>query len=328
VPVPVPVPVAGAGVVWFERVPSLVLALVLAAAPKWGPAPAPPPTVWAKAGARGWTLCEDLERKAMSLQANAVARGQSLPGADESWSKHASRCPHVPAVLLQAAQEELSDTAALDPERAELEAMFETHRRRTARALRWVEAALAEVERRAAFAPAQLQYYRAYALVGLGRFDAAALALEQAERAGDVERWRSDRMLAIIEVLRDDLARALWLAHRGVIDAPVQDRLISRYILAYVLDRAGASDEAVEELRRLRREAGHTSHRRAVESVLPMHERVYLRALDHQASGEKSNAIRLWNAYLARPEPAEPDKELARRHREELEPLPPRVGGP
>ena len=306
----------------------IALALTLGAGPKWTPAPVPPPTAWAKAGARSWTLCEDLERKVMSVQANAVGRGQSLPGADESWSKHAVRCPNVPAVLLQAAQDELSDTAALDPESGELEAMFEAHRERTARALRWLEAGLAEAERRATFAHPQLRYYRAYALVGLGRYDAAASALAEADRAGDIERWRSDRMFALIEVLRDDLDRALWLAHRGVIDAPLQDRSISRYIHAYVLDRVGASDEALEELRRLRRESGHTGPRRAVESVLPMHERIYLRALDHQASGEKSNAIRLWNAYLARPEPTEPDKELARRHLGELEPLPPRVGGP
>jgi tetratricopeptide (TPR) repeat protein len=306
----------------------LVLALVWDLGPSWEPAPAPPPTVWAKAGARGWTLCEDIERKALGLQANANGRGHAVPSADEPWSKHASRCPHVPAVLLQAAQDALSDTAALDPEAGDLEAMFATHRKRTSRALRWLDTALSEAQRRAASAPAQARYYRAYALVGLGRYDAAAKALSDAAAAGDIERWRSDRMFALIEVMRGNLERALTLSHRGVIDAPPQDRLISRYIHAFVLDRVGASDEAVEELRRLRRESGHTTHRRAVESVLPMHERIYLRALEHQSSGEKSNAIRLWNAYLARPEPAEPDKELARRHRGELDPLPAPVGGP
>jgi tetratricopeptide (TPR) repeat protein len=317
--------------VWFVGVSHcivLALTLVTGVEPSWKPAPAPPPTAWARAGARGWTLCEDLERKAIGQQTHASGRNQSMPGADEPWAKHASKCPHVPAVLLQAAQEVLGDTAALDPEAPDPQPMFQAHRKRTQRALGWIDAALAEAQRRAAPVPPQALYYRAYALVGLGRHAEAAKALTEAVRVGDVERWRSDRMFAIIEVMRGDLVRALESAHRGVNDAPFQDRLISRYILAFVLDRVGASDEASLELRALRREAGHASHRRAVESLLPMHERVYLRALDHQASGEKSNALRLWNTYLARPEPAEPDKELARRHLGELEPAPAPVGGP
>jgi tetratricopeptide (TPR) repeat protein len=308
---------------------ALVVGLLFGREPSWKPAPAPPPTAWAKAGARGWTLCDDLERKALGARTDKTGgRGRSMPGADEPWATHARRCPHVPSVLLLAAQDALSDTKALDFEAGELERTFELHRERAEQALGWIDAALAEAQRRATVPPLQARYYRAYALVGLGRYDDAARVLADAQRVGDIERWRSDRMFALIEVMRGGLDRALMLAHRGVIDAPFQDRLISRYILAFVLDRVGASDEAVAELRQLRREVGHVSHRRAVESVLPMHERVYLRALEHHASGEKSNAIRLWNAYLARPEPAEPDKELARRHLAELEPKPAPVGGP
>ena len=43
-----------------------------------------------------------------------------------------------------------------------------------------------------------------------------------------------------------------------------------------------------------------------------------LRALEHQALGESSNATRLWDAYLERPEPHEADRILAQRHRDEL----------
>ena len=72
----------------------------------------------------------------------------------------------------------------------------------------------------------------------------------------------------------------------------------------------------------MRGDASHVLSRRATESLLPVHERLYLRALDHQAADEASTALRLWDAYLARPEPAEPEKALARRHREELRPKP------
>lgn len=301
---------------------SVSLLAVLSAAPEpWEPAPAPPPTVWAHAGARGWTLCQDVERQASRPQNNGA-------GDDAMWARRVEQCPHVPEALLRAAQVQLQEAAALDPEAADPSLIFEAHRTHTRRALAWVRAALAEADRRATLPPPEARYYRAYVLVAMGRYDAAARALRTAVRRGDVARWRSDRMAALIQVLRGNLDRALQMAHRGVIDAPNQDRTISRYIRAFVLDRVGAPAEAVQELRRLRREAGHTAHRAAVESVLPMHERLYLRALEHQANGEKSNAIRLWDAYLARPEPAGADKELARRHRAELEPRPAPVGGP
>ncbi|MBC8069110.1 MAG: hypothetical protein IAG13_12315, partial [Deltaproteobacteria bacterium] len=56
--------------------------------------------------------------------------------------------------------------------------------------------------------------------------------------------------------------------------------------------------------------------------LLPVHERLYLRALDHQIGDEDSSAIRLWDAYLSRPEPEAPERVLAKRHRTELQPRP------
>jgi tetratricopeptide (TPR) repeat protein len=305
--------------------PMVLAALLGAPKSEWKPAPAPPPTVWARAGARGWTLCEDVERQASILQ-TADGRG---PSDDAMWANRAQQCPHVPPALVLAAQYVLGETGPLEPEIGDLQRVFVAHRKRTRRALGWIEAAIAESNRRAETPPLHTRYYRAYALVALGRYDEAAAALRSVVETGDVERWRADRMRAVVEVMRGNLDLAHRLAHRGTVDAPSgQDKLISRYMEAYVIDRVGAPAEAEAELRRLRREAGSTSAAALVLTVLPMHERLYLRALDHQANAETSNAMRLWDAYLSRPEPAEADKELARRHRTELEPRAAPVGGP
>jgi hypothetical protein len=98
--------------------------------------------------------------------------------------------------------------------------------------------------------------------------------------------------------------------------------MITRYIRTLVLDRGGAIAAARSELHEMRTDAGHQFARRATESLLPVYERLYLRALDAQAAEETSSAVRLWDAYLARPEPAEPDRALARRHRDELKDRP------
>jgi hypothetical protein len=144
---------------------------------------------------------------------------------------------------------------------------------------------------------------------------------------GDVERWRSERMAALVEMQAGDVSAALERAQRGVFDAPVEDQGISRYIRALVLDRAGASAAAHAELVALRRE-GSPFARIAMESVLPVHERLFLRGLDHLANDEDSAALRFLEAYLARPEPEDPERVLARRHLDELTPAPAPVGGP
>ncbi len=264
----------------------------------------------------------------MALRHGGGARGQA---ADEgSWRRRAEQCPNVPAVLLLAAQAEITASARLGWSTGTdevIEGVTRDHAKRLTRALRWIDRALAESERRGEPAPDEAFYFRAYALVGLGRHAEAREALATSERLADVERWRTDRMGAVIALLTGDLQRALDASHRGVVDARPEDRQISRYIWAFVLDRAGAQAAAHEEIVRLRREAGDMSARQAVESLLPIHERIYLRALVQQVTGDRSTALRLWDAYLARPEPAEPERELARRHRAALTPRPAPVEG-
>jgi tetratricopeptide (TPR) repeat protein len=303
---------------------SILLAVVLVLGPAgkkgeaWTPAKPPPPTAWARAGARPWRACDDIGRKALAVRLGAAPRGSVT---ENLWRRRAAQCPGEPEVLMQAAQEQILEAAAIgwlpDLER-DLDQVVERHQNRIGRAVRWLDAAIAESSRRGEAAPLQSWYWRAYARAAMGDFSRAGDDLEHAAEVGDVERWRLERMGSVVFLLEGDLQRALRVAHLSAADAPQEDKLISRYIFALVLDRAGASASAREEFRRIRHEPTHNSARQAVESFLPIHERLYLRALEHQANGERTNAVRLWDLYLSRPEPEEPDRELARRHKAEL----------
>lgn len=315
---------------------------LLAPAPSdaWVPAEAPPPTPWALAGARGWRLCQEAERQARALRNNEGGGRGAGSDDQELWRRRAEQCPHAVEVLTAAAQGEIVELATLlgevdgdvtsegrlDP--AALQAVVDQHRIRVERALRWLDAAIAEAERRGDRPPREARYYRAYALTALGRVPQARRALAEVIARGDVERWRSERMAALVEMQAGDVEAALQRAQRGVFDARPDDRLISRYIRALVLDRAGASAAAFAELQALRRESGASFVRSVMESVLPIHERLFLRGLDHLANDERSPALRYLQAYLDRPEPQEPERVLARRHLEELTPTPAPVGGP
>ncbi len=311
---------------------SLVLSIWLAApaTKAWSPTPAPPPVAWAKMGARGWVACEELGRQAAVLRSGTAPRGD--PGTDNPnvWMERAARCPRVPDVLVLAAQLELVSAGdigpSLEPE-TNVQSLVADHRERIVRALGWLDAALDEGRRRREPPPKEARFLRAYALLTLGRVKAARATLAGVVLAGEVERWRSDRMGAVIALVAGDLDEALELSHRAWVNAPGEDRMITRYIRTLVLDRGGAIAAARAELVEMRTDAGHQFARRATESLLPVHERLYLRALDAQAAEETSAALRLWDAYLARPEPAEPERALARRHRDELAARPAPVSG-
>lgn len=307
----------------------------------WTPAEAPPPTPWALAGARGWRLCQEAERQARALRDDGGGHGSALGDDEGLWRRRAEQCPHAVEVLTLAAQSEIINASRLfsrvdiDPDQSfgasgpplSLEDAITQHRESVEQGLQWLDAAIAEAGRRGERPPRQALYYRGYALTALGRVEPAREALAAVIAAEDVERWRSERMSALVELFAGDVHAALRRAQRGVFDAPPDDRAISRYMRAFVLDRAGAPAVARAELVALRNPSTQFA-RGAMESVLPFHEWLFFRALDHQANGERSPAIRLWEAYLARPEPAEPERVLARRHLDELTPAPAPVGGP
>ncbi len=284
----------------------------------WRPSGAPAPTIWARVGATGWAACEEMGRQAAMLRGGSGPRGDS-GGTDASqWAERASRCPGVPEILFLAAQVEIASAGDLgfgpDPGTG-LDSVVKDHRERVQRALDWLDAVLAESARRRESPPRETRFLRAYAMVALGRPTAARRALDDAIASADVERWRSDRMGAVIALLAGDIEVAMRLAHRASIETPGEDRTITRYLRALVLDRSGAAAAARSELLELRNDAGHILARHATESLLPVHERLYLRALEHEVNDDTDTAARLWDAYLARPEPEEPDRVVARRHR-------------
>lgn len=314
------------------------LLVALLAGEAWTPVKAPPPTPWARAGARGWRLCQEAERQARAFRGVESSRGGEVE--QELWRRRAQQCPHAVEVLVVAARGEIVEAGSvftrIDGESGVLEVQLpatvvqevvDQHRAQVEQALRWLDAAIAEAGRRGDRPPREARYYRAYALTALGRVAEAREAIATVIETGDVERYRSERMAALVELQAGDVTAALARAQRGVYDARPDDQPISRYIRAMVLDRAGASAAAMAELVALRRESSPTL-RNAMESVLPVHERLMLRGLDHLANDEDSAALRYLGAYLDRPEPEEPERVLARRHLQELTPAPTPVGGP
>ncbi len=299
----------------------LSLAPQAAPPPGWKPAAAPPPSASASAGARPWAVCEELGRQAIALGNGGAPRGESGLEDNSVWLERVRRCPTVPGLLVLAARLELvaaGDVGFVHEPGTSLDAVVNDHRERVERAAQWAKTALQESARRREPPPRETRFVLAYAMLSLGRTADARAALDRAIAAAEIERWRSDRMGAVIALLDGDLDGAMALAQRATIDAPMDDRTITRYIRAMVLDRAGGTAAAHAELLDLRNEAGSIIARRATESLLPVHERLYLRALDHQVAEDSGTALRLWDAYLSRSEPAEPERVLARRHRAEL----------
>lgn len=285
-------------------------------------------TIWAQAGSRSWTGCSAVASEA----------GKQLGGSSEEvnnfrenhhWAIQARECPNAPEVLTMAARSELLRRFDLPEgldettDLGELEASVAESRDR---ALAWIDAAEAELGRRRETRTLALDYWRARAMLSTGDLNGAKQALQRALREGSVEGWKLRRLLALTELYAGNLEGALELAKRSLIDAPSNDRPLSYLVLGLVLDRAGDQAGARRRMNAaLERDDG--AQLRSLESALPIHERLYLRAYAKTVHVEASGALRLWAAYLARPEPEAPERRLAERHQTALRPLPSNLGG-
>jgi hypothetical protein len=280
------------------------------------PTPAPGPTVWAEAGGRPWTGCRERERQAEGILQRVSAATEESSG-DSPWAALARDCPNAPAVLVLAAMRELGKAPAT-PAQIEVQALpklREIHRQGRLQARTWLLRALAEAARRGEPPPVLTYYFLGYAALGLGEPAVARVALAEAERRGEVEGWRADRAGAVAALLAGELPRALELAYRAREQAPAAQKTTSVYVLALVYDRAGAPETAQRELLALR-----SGERGAVDTLLPLHEQLYLLALEQQAGRFNGTAARLWEAYLACDEPEAPERALAERRLAELRP--------
>jgi len=295
----------------------MLLGLLLLVAP----AQTPETTPWAEAGGRPWTSCREFERQAEQLLRSSSVKTEEAR-VDTPWPARARECPNAPAVLVMAALLELWKTPSFPPLadlQAALPALAEAQRTTRQQAQVWLRRALVEAERRGEPPPALTYYFVAYAALGLGDWAAARAALVESERRGEVEPWRTDRAFAVAALLAGELAEALRLAHRSREFASTADRQTSVQVLALIYDRAGAPEAAQRELAALRSQS-YGEDRELLEKVLPLPERIYLQALQQQAARNPGSAMRLWDAYLACPEPADPERRLAEQRREELRP--------
>lgn len=287
-----------------------------------------PLTVWAKAGSRSASDCVRRADDAAN-QLRRLGDDIQLLKNSTKWRDRATYCPRSPDVLRLAAFTELLrliplpsapaegdwDFTALDQELAESRKQ----------ALAWMHDAELESRRRGEGVGIGIIYFRSRALLSQGHVEQAKAAAIQALDTGDVAPWRAYRVIALCEMMEGDLDQALLHARRSVTNASERGRSLSEYVYALILDRAGDTAAAARIFQRWRNR-NPTDTRRVLEMTLPLHERLFLLALEAQYVGGQTNAaLRLWNAYLSRKEPHPAERKLAERHLAELGPPPEKV---
>lgn len=286
-------------------------------------------TVWAQAGSRSWTGCSAIATEA-GKQLWSSSEEVNNFGEGHHWATQSRECPNAPEVLTMSARSELlrrfdlPDSVDGKTDLSEIEKAVAQSR---VRALAWIGAAEQELARRRDTRSLGLDYWRGRALLSTNDLEGAKRSFAKALRELTVEGWKVRRLLALIELYQGNLDDALVLAKRALVDAPASDQLVSLYVLGVVLDRSGDTAGARRRIQAaLDRDDG--SQLRALASALPMHERLYVSAFAATVRKEPSGALRLWEAYLARPEPEDPERRLAERHQTALRPLPSSLGGP
>lgn len=287
-------------------------------------------TVWAQANSRSWLTCSNTANEggqqlwSFSERANTFREGHH-------WEYQVRDCPNTPEVLTMAVRVELMRRFDLPEgldETTDLSALAADTEASKRRALEWIDRAEAELRRRRDHRAFGLEYWRGRALLQLRDFDGADAAFERALAEGAIEGWKLRRLFALAALYAGDLDRALAFASRALLDAPGNDRVASLYVMGLVLDRAGDPSGAKRYMISALNADGDRSTHRGLETAMPLHERLYFRAFAKTVKLEQSGALRLWKAYLARSEPEAPERRLAERHFESLEPRPTSLGGP
>jgi tetratricopeptide (TPR) repeat protein len=301
-----------------------------------GPVTAPPKqlveataTIWAQAGSRSWTGCSAIASEA-GKQLWSSGEEVNNFGEGHHWATQSRECPNAPEVLTMSARSELLRRFDL-PEgldaSTDLSAIETGVAESRKRALAWIDAAETELDRRRDTRSLGLDYWRGRALLSTNDLDGARRSFREALSESTVEGWKVRRLLALTELYRGNLDAALVLAKRALLDAPASDQLTSFYVLGVVLDRSGDPAGARRRMQAAL-DRDDLSQLRALGSALPLHERLYISAYATTVRNEASGALRLWEAYLARAEPEDPERRLAERHQTALRPLPSNLGGP
>jgi tetratricopeptide (TPR) repeat protein len=280
-----------------------------------------PTTPWARAGSRSARDCRS--RSDVALRDLPQLRDVlATVGELRQWTERAQHCPNAPEVLRRAAFAEVSHEVALPVfggEEVDLAAVDGSAKRSRTRALEWLDAADRESARRGEPSGIGTHYYRARALLALGRPAAARAAAQRELAEGRIGPWRVYRVLALAAMMEGDLEAALRWSRRAVVQGPDAARVLSEQVYALVLDRAGDFAGARQIIQRWRHQDPSEAPS-VLSSMLPTHERLFHRALHLQLSGAHLEAPRLWKAYLEREEPSRAERELAERHLAELAP--------
>lgn len=286
-----------------------------------------PLTVWARSGSRSINDCVGNADRARNELAKS---GDAAMGKESTWRVRAGRCPSSPAILRMAALTTVARELPLpkldDAEKTDWKELDEKLTSSREQALAWLDDADREARRRGDPPAPNVGYVRAQALLALGRTAEAKRSARRALERGDVEPWRAHRLLALCAMIEGDLPTALAAARRAVVGGGDRGKQLSEHIYALVLDRAGDTSAARRLLRKYRTQ-NFTVAPALLSAMLPTHERLFFRALESQLNGQggRAETLRLWKAYLERPEPHEAERKLAERHRAELGPPPDEV---
>lgn len=279
---------------------------------------------WERVVGEGARLCAAFEAEARSHLLQGTAATANID--DKTWRRRARECPHGEWVLRAAVEAEMRTNFALpdaSPTPADVAELEDTLRRSRRRVLRWVATIGRERARVGAPLLPRDTYLAACAHAGLGQRRAARVALADAVRRGGATAAETHRLSALLALFGGDLDRAAIDARRASFAGTEHDAIVSQYVRAIVLDRLGDGPEAQRLMADARRR--DRSGRSALlwlESLLPMHERLYLRALDHQVEHTRNAALVFWRVYLGHDAPTDAERQLAQRHLAALAPVP------
>ncbi|MEE9385095.1 MAG: hypothetical protein V3V08_16945 [Nannocystaceae bacterium] len=288
-------------------------------------------TRWEAFATEAAQVCAMLEVDAQTHQ-SALWVQQRPTSADNDWRRRAEKCPRAPEVLRAAAHGELMRLLRIDRASVgekDVNRLASQIQRSRKRVLRWYATLEHELELRGAVLTPADHYVLAWARLGLAQRKRARIALDIAQRRGGVPPAVGYRMAALIALFDGEVDVALAASRLAWVGSGSSDALAALYVRGLVLDRAGdpAGARRVFALAR-KGDRGTRNALLRLETMLPIHERLYLRALERHFDRTTNAAMRYWHAYLARKEPTPAERVLAQRHLSALERVPEPVPRP
>ncbi len=269
--------------------------------------------------------CRGSERVATRRLAQ---HGGASRAGDAGWEERYGRCPFAPHVGTLALMEAWGRAETL-PYGFEADGLDDFVAARTGkrrRLMTWSARVRTEFARRGVPAPAPVFLVWAGAALAVTDIEGAARILREGIEAGAVgavdARWLRG-VVSLIMLRHAEGLETLGAAVSGSDRHGSAGKTRAVYLRAVFLDRLGDRDGAAAAMRDAQTADKDQRALRGLVRALPVHEALYVRALSRQFSGRgEALTLRLWAAYLSRPEPEAPERALAERHRNSLAPRP------